>query len=74
MIILLLYSFLAPKRCPVPFYTGPGVTTLPIKIFAYLQFQGSQLVIAAASTLQISLIVVLVLSIERLVGLANIVR
>jgi putative spermidine/putrescine transport system permease protein len=56
------------------FLTGPGVTTLPIEIFAYLQFQGSQLVIAAASTLQICLIVVLVLSIERLVGLTNIVR
>ncbi len=56
------------------FLTGPGVTTLPIEIFAYLQFQGSQLVIAAASTLQICLIVVLVLSIERLVGLASIVR
>jgi len=56
------------------FLTGPGVTTLPIEIFAYLQFQGSQLVIAAASTLQICLIIVLVLTIERLVGLSGIVR
>ena len=56
------------------FLTGPGVTTLPIEIFAYLQFQGSQLVIAAASTLQICLIVILVVTIERLAGLANIVR
>jgi len=56
------------------FLTGPGVTTLPIEIFAYLQFQGSQLVIAAASTLQVCLIIVLVLTIERLVGLASIVR
>jgi len=56
------------------FLTGPGVTTLPIEIFAYLQFQGSQLVIAAASTLQICLIIVLVVTIERLVGLAHIVR
>jgi putative spermidine/putrescine transport system permease protein len=56
------------------FLTGPGVTTLPIEIFAYLQFQGSQLVIAAASTLQICLVIVLVLAIERLVGLTNIVR
>lgn len=56
------------------FLTGPGVTTLPIEIFAYLQFQGSQLVIAAASTLQVALIVVLVLAIERLVGLATLVR
>jgi putative spermidine/putrescine transport system permease protein len=56
------------------FLTGPGVTTLPIEIFSYLQFQGSQLVIAAASTLQICLIVVLVLTIERVVGLAGMVR
>lgn len=56
------------------FLTGPGVTTLPIEIFSYLQFQGSQLVIAAASTLQICLIAVLVLTIERLVGLTSIVR
>lgn len=56
------------------FLTGPGVTTLPIEIFAYLQFQGSQLVIAAASTLQICLIIVLVITIERLVGLSSILR
>ena len=56
------------------FLTGPGVTTLPIEIFAYLQFQGSQLVIAAASTLQIGLIIILVVTIERLVGLSGIVR
>ena len=56
------------------FLTGPGVTTLPIEIFAYLQFQGSQLVIAAASTLQVCLVIILVVSIERLVGLSSIVR
>jgi putative spermidine/putrescine transport system permease protein len=56
------------------FLTGPGRTTLPIEIFSYLQFQGSQLVIAAASTLQIALIVVLVLVIERLVGFARLAR
>ena len=56
------------------FLTGPGVTTLPIEIFAYLQFQGSQLVIAAASTLQIGLIIVLVFTIERLVGLSGLLR
>jgi putative spermidine/putrescine transport system permease protein len=56
------------------FLTGPGRTTLPIEIFAYLQFQGSQLVIAAASTLQVALIVALVLVIERLVGFARLAR
>ena len=56
------------------FLTGPGLTTLPIEIFSYLQFQGSQLVIAAASTLQIALIVILVAVIERVVGLGRIIR
>jgi putative spermidine/putrescine transport system permease protein len=56
------------------FLTGPGRTTLPIEIFSYLQFEGSQLVIAAASTLQIALIVILVAAIERVVGMGRIVR
>lgn len=56
------------------FLTGPGRTTLPIEIFSYLQFQGSQLVIAAASTLQIALIILMVAGIERIVGLRRIVR
>ncbi|MGE5169350.1 MAG: ABC transporter permease [Rudaea sp.] len=56
------------------FLTGPGATTLPIEIFSYLQFQGSQLVIAAASTLQIALIVILVAAIERIVGIGRIIR
>jgi putative spermidine/putrescine transport system permease protein len=53
------------------FLTGPGETTLPIEIFSYLQFQGSQLVIAAASALQVGLILVLILAIERLIGLGR---
>jgi putative spermidine/putrescine transport system permease protein len=56
------------------FLVGPGQTTLPIEIFSYLQFQGSQLVIAAASALQIGLILVLILAIERFVGLARLTR
>jgi putative spermidine/putrescine transport system permease protein len=56
------------------FLTGPGETTLPIEIFSYLQFQGSQLVIAAASALQVGLILVLIIAIERLVGLARLTR
>ena len=56
------------------FLTGPGVTTLPIEIFSYLQFQGSQLVIAAASTLQVGMILFLVLLVERAIGLGRIVR
>jgi putative spermidine/putrescine transport system permease protein len=56
------------------FLTGPGVTTLPIEIFSRLQFEGSQLVIAAASAVQVGLIMLLVLVIERIIGLARIVQ
>jgi putative spermidine/putrescine transport system permease protein len=56
------------------FLTGPGVTTLPIEIFSYLQFQGGQLVIAAASAVQVGIILVLVVAVERLIGLRRIVR
>jgi putative spermidine/putrescine transport system permease protein len=56
------------------FLTGPGNTTLPIEIFSYLQFQGSQLVIAAASALQVGMIIVLVAGTERLIGIGRIVR
>jgi putative spermidine/putrescine transport system permease protein len=56
------------------FLTGPGVTTLPIEIFSYLQFQGGQLVIAAASAIQVLMVGILILVVERLVGLRRIVR
>ena len=56
------------------FLTGPGVTTLPIEIFAYLQFQGGQLVIAAASAVQVGMIMLIVLLVERMVGLTRVVR
>ena len=56
------------------FLTGPGYTTLPVEIFSYLQFPTGQLIIASASTLQVALIIVMVLAIERVVGLARIVQ
>lgn len=56
------------------FLTGPGVTTLPIEIYGYLQFQGGQLVVAAASALQVAVVLALVLAAERWIGLRRIVR
>ncbi len=50
------------------FLTGPGVVTLPIEIFSYLQFQGSQLVVAAASALQILVIIVILFVANQLIG------
>ena len=56
------------------FLTGPGVTTLPIEIFSYLQFQGGQLVIAAASAVQVGMILLIVLLVERIIGLTRVIR
>jgi putative spermidine/putrescine transport system permease protein len=50
------------------FLSGPGITTLPIEIFSYIQWESSP-VIAAITTVQIALIIVFGLAVERLVGL-----
>ncbi len=55
------------------FLSGPGMTTLPIEIFSYMQWESTP-VIAAITTLQIVLILVLGLIVERLVGLRHIMR
>ncbi|MGQ0663387.1 MAG: ABC transporter permease [Pseudomonadota bacterium] len=55
------------------FLSGPGMTTLPIEIFSYLQWESTP-VVAAITTVQVLLIVVLGLVIERLVGLRKIMR
>ena len=54
--------------------TSPGYSTMPIELLGYLQFPGNQLIVAAASTVQVGLIVVLIVLMERLVGLGRIVR
>jgi putative spermidine/putrescine transport system permease protein len=55
------------------FLSGPGMTTLPIEIFSYIQWQSSP-VIAAITTVQIVLIVSFGLIVERLVGLRAAMR
>lgn len=55
------------------FLSGPGNTTLPIEIFSYMQWESTP-VVAAITTVQILLIVVLGLVVERLVGLRKIMR
>ena len=55
------------------FLSGPGITTLPIEIFSYIQWQSSP-VIAAITTVQIVLIVLFGLVVERLVGLRAAMR
>ena len=55
------------------FLSGPGMTTLPIEIFSYIQWQSSP-VVAAITTVQIVLIVLFGLVVERLVGLRAAMR
>src|SRR5690606_18243384 len=55
------------------FLSGPGMTTLPIEIFSYMQWESTP-VIAAITTIQIVMIVILGLVIERLFGLRRIMR
>lgn len=55
------------------FLAGPGATTLPIEIFLHMQWESTP-VVAAITTLQILLIIVLGLAIERLVGLRRIMQ
>jgi putative spermidine/putrescine transport system permease protein len=55
------------------FLSGPGMTTLPIEIFSSMQWESSP-VVAAITSVQILLILVLGLVVERLVGLRKIMR
>jgi putative spermidine/putrescine transport system permease protein len=49
------------------------MTTLPIEIFSYIQWESSP-VVAAITTVQIVLIIVFGLAVERLVGLRTAMR
>lgn len=53
------------------FLTSPRVKTLPIELFGYLLFEGEQLVVAAASALQIAVIILAMLAIEFTTGLSG---
>jgi putative spermidine/putrescine transport system permease protein len=55
------------------FLSGPGRTTLPIEIFSYMLWESTP-VVAAITTVQVLLIIVLGLVIERLVGLRKVMR
>ena len=55
------------------FLSAPGMTTLPIEIFTYMQWESTP-VVAAITTVQVLMIVALGLVIERLVGLKRVLR
>jgi len=52
------------------FLTGPGVTTLPIQILSQIQFGTNQVIIAVVSTVQIAIIAVAVLVLDRIFGIS----
>ncbi|CVI63605.1 ABC transporter permease (plasmid) [Agrobacterium leguminum] len=51
------------------FLVGPGLATLPIHMFSQIQFGAEQVVVAAASTVQMALVVILIFALEK-VGLS----
>jgi putative spermidine/putrescine transport system permease protein len=55
------------------FLSGPGMTTLPIEIYSQIQWESTP-VISAITSLQILLILILGLFVERLVGMRRIMR
>jgi putative spermidine/putrescine transport system permease protein len=55
------------------FLSGPGMTTLPIEIFSFIQWESSP-VVASITTIQIGLVILFGLVIERLVGLRTAMR
>jgi putative spermidine/putrescine transport system permease protein len=55
------------------FLAAPGKTTLPIEIFTFLQWESTP-VVAAITSVQIFMIVLIGLLIERMVGLKRILR
>ena len=55
------------------FLTGPGLTTLPIEIFAFLQWESTP-VVAAITTIQVFMIIVFSFVLDRLVGLTSFIK
>lgn len=70
LITSLLFSFILSfdEVTTTMFLVGPFVTTLPVQIYSFIQESGTP-VVAAISTSLVLLTLVLVLLLERLVGL-----
>ncbi|CDX42780.1 Putative ABC spermidine/putrescine transporter permease protein (fragment) [Mesorhizobium sp. SOD10] len=48
------------------FLVGPGLATLPIHVFSQIQFGAEQVVVAAASTVQMALVIVVIFALEKI--------
>jgi putative spermidine/putrescine transport system permease protein len=56
------------------FLTGPGVSTLPIQILSQLELGGGQIVIAAASTIQVITVTLLVIFMDKVLKVSLLPR
>lgn len=52
------------------FLTGPGLSTLPVQIYSQIQYGSEQVIVAAASTLQMGFVIVLIVVLEKVFGLS----
>ena len=52
------------------FLTGPGLSTLPVQIYSQIQYGSEQVIVAAASTVQMTLVVVMIVILEKVFGLS----
>ena len=52
------------------FLTGPGLSTLPVQIYSQIQYGSEQVIVAAASTVQMALVIVMVVFLEKVFGLS----
>jgi putative spermidine/putrescine transport system permease protein len=52
------------------FLTGPGLSTLPVQIYSQIQYGSEQVIVAAASTVQMSLVIIMILILEKGFGLS----
>lgn len=52
------------------FLTGPGLSTLPVQIYSQIQYGSEQVIVAAASTVQMSLVIVMIVILEKGFGLS----
>ena len=52
------------------FLTGPGLSTLPVQIYSQIQYGAEQVIVAAASTVQMALVIVMVVFLEKVFGLS----
>ena len=70
LVTALLFSFIISfdEVTVTMFLTGPQVTTLPVQIYAFIQENASP-VLAAISTATVVVTLVVVMLLERLIGL-----